>query len=108
MLLVNLIISVPNVLEFVGRNTLAVIGYIDSNLFTDYLLGNNNRFVLARIVNSVIYKVVYNLRNFQFVGFYKYSFLAFIKINIISVLLLELCISRKIVLKLSVMQKTDF
>ena len=49
------IISVPNVLEFVGRNTLAVIGYIDSHLFTDYLdKREGNEIALSKSIADII------------------------------------------------------
>ena len=61
MLLVNLIVSVPDVLKLVGGNALAVVGNIYSYLFADNLLGYNNGFVLACVVYGIIDKVVYYL-----------------------------------------------
>ena len=71
---VYLVVSFPDILELIGRDTLAVVGYFDLDLAALRDLCNDDGLVLADMVYRVVHKVVNNLRDPQLVGVYKHVF----------------------------------
>ena len=61
MLLVNLVVTIPDVFKLFGRNAVTVIRYLNENLFAVYLLRYNNGFVFADIIDCIVHKIIYYL-----------------------------------------------
>ena len=58
MLLVNLVVTIPDVFKLFGRNAVTVIRYLNENLFAVYLLRYNNSFVFADIIDCIVHKII--------------------------------------------------
>ena len=58
MLLVNLVVTIPDVFKLFGRNAITVIRYLNENLFAVYLLRYNNSFVFTDIIDCIVYKII--------------------------------------------------
>lgn len=88
-LLVDLVVALPDILELVGRNALAVIGNFYQHLAAADALGDDDGLVLAYVVYSVVDEVVNDLRYPQFVGV-DIDVLLRLKDDVVAVLLNEL------------------
>ena len=58
MLLVNLVVTIPDVFKLFGRNAVTVICYLNENLFAVYLLRYNNSFVFTDIIDCIVHKII--------------------------------------------------
>ena len=91
MLLVNLIVSVPDIRKLVGRDSLAVVSYFNYDLLLVDILINNYGFVVSAVIDCVVYQIVNNLRNSQLVRV-DVNILAAFKAEVVAVLLNQLCV----------------
>ena len=67
-LLIDLIVAIPDVLQFIRRYTLARIANRYAHGAFRHGLVDIHGLVPARIVDGVVHKVIQHLRNFQLIG----------------------------------------
>ena len=65
---VNLIVSVPNEIKLFRLYSLSVVLNLNNDASLINLLPHDYGFILACIVNGVIYEVIYNLGYFNLIG----------------------------------------
>ena len=58
MLLVNLVVTIPDVFKLFGRNAVTVIRYLNENLFAVYLMRYNYSFVLTDKIVCNVHKII--------------------------------------------------